>query len=121
MTTFKELYATFDPDAGIRGKQFERFVKWFLKNDPLWSSDIEKIWLWKEYPEKWGPDCSIDLVFKHTNGETWAVQAKQTNQDTPNSRQIYLKYLNLIVILNCYRRKFSFQYKNILKKSSLFP
>ena len=27
-------------------------------------------------PERWGRDCGIDLVFKHKNGETWAVQAK---------------------------------------------
>ena len=32
--------------------------------------------LWDEYPEKWGPDCVIDLIFKHKHGKTWAVQSK---------------------------------------------
>jgi len=30
----------------------------------------------KEYLEKLGYDCGIDLVFKHKNGQTGAVQAK---------------------------------------------
>jgi hypothetical protein len=33
MASFADLLATFDPDAGKRGRQFEHFVKWFLKND----------------------------------------------------------------------------------------
>ena len=60
----------------MRGKQFERFVKWFLKTDPEWHSQVEEVWLWDEYPERWGPDCGIDLIFKHKNGKIWAVQAK---------------------------------------------
>jgi predicted helicase len=27
-------------------------------------------------PRPWGRDCGIDLVYKHKNGQTWAVQAK---------------------------------------------
>ena len=30
MATFDEFYASLDPDIGVRGKQFEKFVKWFL-------------------------------------------------------------------------------------------
>jgi predicted helicase len=58
------------------GKQFERFVKWFLTTEPEWSTQVDKVWLWDEYPGRWGRDCGIDLVFKHRNGQTWAVQAK---------------------------------------------
>ena len=76
MATFDEFYKSLDPDSGIRGKQFEKFVKWFLKTDPEWQSQVEEVWLWDEYPESWGPDCGIDLVFKHKNGKTWAVQSK---------------------------------------------
>lgn len=76
MPEFKILYASFDSDPHKRGKQFEHFVKWFLKTEPEWSTQVEKIWLWKDYPDRWGKDCGIDLVFKHKNGETWAVQAK---------------------------------------------
>ncbi len=76
MAVFAELVASFDADAGIRGKQFEHFVKWFLKNDPEWGTQVDQVWLWEEYPERWGIDCGIDLVFRHKNGENWAVQAK---------------------------------------------
>lgn len=76
MATFTELLTSFDADAGKRGKQFEHFVKWFLQNDPEWSTQVDQIWLWEEYPGRWGVDCGIDLVFRHKNGESWAVQAK---------------------------------------------
>jgi superfamily II DNA or RNA helicase len=76
MAKFNEFLLSLDPDAGKRGKQFEHFVKWFLKNDPEWSTQVDQVWLWDEYPDNWGRDCGIDLVFKHKNGENWAVQAK---------------------------------------------
>jgi hypothetical protein len=43
MATFGEFYSQLDPDAGVRGKQFEHFVKWILTTDPEWSSEIDKI------------------------------------------------------------------------------
>jgi superfamily II DNA or RNA helicase len=76
MTLFPDFLSTFDPDAGKRGKQFEHFVKWFLKNDPEWDAQVEEVWLWNDYPGQWGRDKGIDLVFKDKNGKTWAVQAK---------------------------------------------
>ena len=76
MATFDEFYASLDPDVGIRGKQFEKFVKWFLKTDPTWATQVDEIWLWNEYPKRWGADCGIDLIFTHKNGKTWAVQSK---------------------------------------------
>ena len=76
MATFFDLYQSLDDDPLKRGKQFERFTKWFLKNDPEWSTQVDQVWLWEEYPKRWGIDCGVDLVFQHKNGETWAVQAK---------------------------------------------
>jgi superfamily II DNA or RNA helicase len=76
MANFSEFLANLDPDVQKRGKQFEHFVKWFLKNEPKWATQVEQVWLWDEYPQSWGRDCGIDLVFKHKNGENWAVQAK---------------------------------------------
>ena len=76
MATFNEFLSSLDPDSGKRGKQFEHFIKWFLKNDPEWATQVDQVWLWEEYPHSWGRDCGIDLVFKHKNGENWAVQAK---------------------------------------------
>ena len=73
MASFDTFLNSFDPDSLTRGKQFERFVKWFLKNDPEWITQIDKVWLWDEYPDRWGPDCGIDLVFRHKNGEIWSL------------------------------------------------
>ena len=66
---------------GNDGKQFERFVKWFLKNDPEWSTQVDEVWSWDEWPERWGADKGIDLIFRHRNGELWAVQAKCYDPD----------------------------------------
>ena len=77
MATFSSFAQSLTPD----GKQFEHFVKWFLKNDPEWSTQVDEIWLWDEWSGRWGPDCGIDLVFRHKNGDTWAVQAKNYASD----------------------------------------
>ena len=74
MATFSEFLSSLDPQK--KGKQFEYFVKWFLINDPEWKTQVDQIWLWDDYPDRWGIDCGIDLVFKHKNSEIWAVQAK---------------------------------------------
>jgi predicted helicase len=76
MASFSDFLATFDPDPGKRGRQFEHFVKWFLKNDPEWATQVDEVWLWNDYPAQWGRDCGIDLVFKDKNQGAWAVQAK---------------------------------------------
>ncbi|MDD5384907.1 MAG: Helicase associated domain protein [Gallionella sp.] len=75
-TSFPDFYNSLDADPAKRGKQFEHFVKWFLKADPEWATQVDQVWLWDEWPERWGADCGIDLVFRHRNGEHWAVQAK---------------------------------------------
>ena len=73
---FFDFYNSLDIDPAKRGKQFEHFVKWFLKSDPEWSTQVDQVWLWDEWPQRWGADCGVDLVFRHKNGEHWAVQAK---------------------------------------------
>jgi hypothetical protein len=40
-TSFSVLLASLSPDALTRGKQFERLVKWWLTQDPIWSRKIE--------------------------------------------------------------------------------
>jgi superfamily II DNA or RNA helicase len=94
MAIFKELLASFDADAGKRGKQFEHFVKWFLQNDPEWSTQVDQVWLWDEYPDRWGIDCGIDLVFRHKNGEAWAVQAKCYSQQHDITKHDVDKFLS---------------------------
>lgn len=76
MASFSDFLRTLSNDPGKKGREFELFVKHFLKADPEWTTQVEKVWLWDEFPGRWGPDCGIDLVFMDRNGEHWAVQAK---------------------------------------------
>src|SRR6266576_7019418 len=104
MASFADLLATFDPDK--RGRQFEHFVKWFLKNDPEWATQVDEVWLWKDYPGQWGRDCGIDLVFKDKNQGTWAVQAKcySPNYEIRNTRvQRWIVYVATLVNICFYR------------------
>ena len=74
MATFSKFLKSIYRD-GNDGKQFERFVKWFLMHDPEWSTQVDKVWIWDGYPNEWGNhlDLGTDLIFKHKNGELWAV------------------------------------------------
>jgi len=76
MASFSEFLLTFSADPLKKGREFELFVKYFLKADPEWKTQVDDVWLWDEFPGRWGPDCGIDLVFRDKNGANWAVQAK---------------------------------------------
>ena len=65
-----------DPDPLRRGKQFEHICKWFLTNDPVYKHELRRVWLWDEWPGRWGGDAGIDLVAEDRNGHLWAIQAK---------------------------------------------
>ena len=86
MASFTDFIQSIRTD-GNDGKAFEVFSKWFLKNDPEWSMQVDEVWLWDEWPDKWGPDCGIDLVFRHKNGETWAVQSKCYDTSYPVTKK----------------------------------
>ncbi|MFA5242026.1 MAG: Helicase associated domain protein [Sulfuricella sp.] len=91
---FSDFYHSLDADPAKRGKQFEHFVKWFLKADPEWATQVDQIWLWEEWPGRWGADCGIDLVFQHRNGEHWAVQAKCYSPDYDITKHDVDKFLS---------------------------
>jgi superfamily II DNA or RNA helicase len=87
MATFDEFYRSLPEDSGKRGEFFEKvFVPWFLRTDPEWSTKIQKIWLWDEYPDRWVKDCGIDLVYVDQNGKHWAVQSKCVSPDREISK-----------------------------------
>jgi superfamily II DNA or RNA helicase len=79
ITTFTESYAALTAaitNPSKRGKEFERYLKWWLKNDPRF--DFTEVWLWEEdWPGKWKEDeAGIDLVAQCANGDLWAIQSK---------------------------------------------
>src|SRR3989338_6491585 len=91
---FSDFYNSLDPDPAKRGKQFEHFVKWFLKADPEWATQVDQVWLWDEWPGRWGADCGIDLVVRHKNGGNWAVQAKCYSPDYDITKHDVDKFLS---------------------------
>ncbi len=62
--------ASFPDDYGV---QFERAAKWLLETDPRHSSRLVRVWLWDDWPGRWGADDGIDLVAQDIDGKTWAV------------------------------------------------
>ena len=84
MATFDEYYKYIEKDK--TGKKFEKFVKWFLKNEFTWKYIVKDIWLWDEYPDRWSIDKGIDLIFTDKQSGIWAVQAKQYNKQYPISK-----------------------------------
>ena len=91
---FSDFYNSLNPESLKRGKQFEHFVKWFLKVDPEWATQVDQVWLWDEWPGRWGADCGIDLVFQHKNGDHWAVQAKCYSPDYDITKHDVDKFLS---------------------------
>jgi predicted helicase len=62
--------------ARERGRRFEHLCKWFLENDPVYRDRMRHVWLWKDWPGRWGIEAGIDLVAETITGTLWAVQAK---------------------------------------------
>lgn len=81
MAKLSELLNKLDADKNVRGNQFEHICKWYLENDPKYALELKKVWLWDDWPGKWGPDAGIDLVAKTYDNKLWAVQAKAYNPD----------------------------------------
>ena len=76
VSRFTSFLDTFDRDPKARGTQWEYVCKWFLKTDPVYRAELKKVWLWDEWPGRWGPDAGIDLVAQANDGTLWAIQAK---------------------------------------------
>jgi predicted helicase len=76
MASILKLLSRLSPDEQRRGRQFEWICKWFLENDPKYKREIKRVWLWDDWPRRWGRDKGIDLVAETFDGKLWAVQAK---------------------------------------------
>ena len=81
MANFDQFISTFHTEDN-KGGQFEKFCKWFLENDPVWKNKVDKVWLFKDFPDRWSnKDLGVDLVFRDVDKKIWAVQAKCYSQD----------------------------------------
>jgi predicted helicase len=70
-----------DAEGTSFGGDFEWLCQWFLENAPRYRGQFDKVWLWKNWPERWGADAGIDIVARTRSGELWAIQAKADRPD----------------------------------------
>jgi superfamily II DNA or RNA helicase len=95
VATFSDLFARLDPEPWVRGMQFERICKRFLTNDPRYKALLRRVWLWKEWPDRWSDtEAGIDLVAKDVDGHLWAIQAKAYAEDRPIPKRELDKFLS---------------------------
>ncbi|MCI5135733.1 MAG: helicase, partial [Candidatus Electrothrix sp. AW2] len=74
-----EKYRSISFSERNKGERFERLMQAYLQTDPKYADNLEKVWLWKEFPGRedlGGSDTGIDLVARTCTGEYWAVQCK---------------------------------------------
>lgn len=70
---FNELYG----NNRDKGTKFELVIKDYLLTEPMYSSKIEIVWTWSEFPYRGNiGDTGIDLVAKTFDNEFWAIQCK---------------------------------------------
>ena len=79
MAALGDLLGRLDPENVRRGRQFARICQWFLTHDPVYAHELRRVWLWDDWPGRWGADAGIDLVAEDHEGHLWAIQAKAYN------------------------------------------
>jgi len=63
------------------GRHFEWMCQWYLEHAPIYRGKFRRVWRWAEWPDRWGPDCGIDLMAETHDGKLWAIQAKAVGPD----------------------------------------
>lgn len=76
MAALGELLAGCDREPGRRRLEFERICQWFLTRDPVYALALRRVWLWSEWPGRWGDDAGIGLVAEDRRGQLWAIGVK---------------------------------------------
>ena len=77
--TLDQIRAESGSQAG-RGALFERLVKRYFREDPLYADRFSDVWLWSEWASKrtdfTGQDTGVDLVAEEREGGCCAIQCK---------------------------------------------
>ena len=58
MTSFAQLIDQLPAESTRKGKSFERLCQWYLRNEPVYAGQLRHVWLWDEWPGRFGPDGS---------------------------------------------------------------
>jgi hypothetical protein len=77
-TSFERLL----PKFGDSGRDFERLVKWFLMHDPDYAAIFREVWLWKDWPDRWGIDKGINLIAETHDGASSRSRQSTTTSST---------------------------------------
>ena len=69
-----------------KGRLFERLIRTYLREDPLYQNRFSEVYLWTEWaarrPEFDGVDFGIDIVAEERNGGFCAIQCKCYSENT---------------------------------------
>lgn len=59
------------------GDKFERLVASYFATDPIYADHYDQVWLWSEWPLRWGADTGIDIVARERQTSDYcAIQCK---------------------------------------------
>ena len=97
---FEEIIQRLNTEATSerdKGYKFELLIKNWLLYEKLYRENIDKIYLWSEFPLKKqfgsGQDIGIDIVATTKNGEYWAIQCKCYDEGTLVSKEDVAKFV----------------------------
>ncbi len=111
MTNFNKSLLSFN-EGREKGPGFEELIKWYFENSNLYKDIITKVWLWDDWPNKWGRDKGIDIVAKTKDGSYWAIQTKDYDQN------YYIKKQDVDSFLSESNRKV-FNYRLLVSSNNL--
>ena len=80
--TLDALLATLKVD----GRDFELLSQWFMRSDPEYVALYKAVWLWDEWPDRWGPDKGIDPIAENTRSSLGCSSGKELRPATFDSR-----------------------------------
>jgi len=80
MATINDILNDFREEAAHNremGDRFERLIAKYLLTDPQYADRLSDVWMWSEWPDRWGSDDGIDIVARERGtGDFWAIQCK---------------------------------------------
>ena len=79
------------------GTKFEKIIRNYFCTSKKYASQIQKVWLWKDFPYKaqfGGQDTGIDVVILTQTGDYWAVQCKCYNKRTVMDKKMVDSFLS---------------------------
>lgn len=88
-------YRSLSKDELQKGKLFERMMVQFLRTDPQYANQLDAVWMWNEWPDRWKEDnTGIDLVAQEKDtGNYWAIQCKFYDTTSPLKKEHISSFL----------------------------